>query len=182
MNTPSAPNLSYSVVVQVRAPSVKIATKHMTDQLSSSPLLSPGSPNPFFEEWRQPFGVPPFGRIAPEHFLAAFEQAFAAHDAEIAAITADSAEPTFDNTILALERSGKALQRVSRVFGALTGAHSNDALRAIEREISPRNARHWNGVLLSEPLFRRIAALYQKRDALGLDAERMRVLDRYRSK
>src|SRR5436190_6831517 len=136
----------------------------------------PDTANPFFDAWRDPFGVPPFARIAPDHFLPAFERAFAAHDAEIAAITGNSADPTFDNTILALERSGKALQRVGSVFGVLAGAHSNDALRAVEREISPRRARHWNGILLSEPLYRRIDALYRQQETLGLDAEQQRVL------
>jgi len=144
-----------------------------------SEQTTPDAANPFFDEWHGHFGVPDFARISPEHFLPAFEQAFAAHDAEIAAITGNSAESTFDNTILALERSGKALQRVGSVFGVLAGAHSNDALRAIEREISPRRARHWNGILLSEPLYRRIEALYQKRETLGLDSEQTRVLERY---
>src|SRR5437764_3997355 len=124
----------------------------MTEQLSSDFA----TPNPLLEEWRAPFGVPPFARVAPEHFLPAFEQAFAAHDAEVAAVTDDPAQATFDNTIVALERSGKALQRVGSVFSVLAGTHTNDELRAIEREISPRRARHWNGILLSEPLYRRV--------------------------
>jgi peptidyl-dipeptidase Dcp len=66
-----------------------------------------------------------------------------------------------------MERSGRTLDRVGRVFGVLAGAHTNDALLAVEREISPREARHWNGVLLNEPLFRRIDALWQRRDTLG---------------
>ena len=94
-------------------------------------------PNPFFSNWTGPFGVPPFGRIAPEHFRDAFERAFAEHDAEIAAIAAEAAEPTFANTIEALERAGRPLGRVSDVFGVLAGAHTNEALLEIEREISP---------------------------------------------
>jgi peptidyl-dipeptidase Dcp len=135
--------------------------------------------NPFFEDFTGSFGVPPFGRIKPEHFVPAFERAFAEHDAEIGVIASNSAAPTFANTIEALERAGRMLERVSAVFGVLTGAHTDDALLGIERDISPRRARHWNGILLNEPLFRKIDALYSRRDELGLSAEQERVLERY---
>jgi peptidyl-dipeptidase Dcp len=138
-----------------------------------------GKDNPFFADCNVPFGVPPFDRIAPEHFAPAFARAFAEHDAEIAAIAAEPAEPDFDNTIAAMERSGRSLARVNDVFGVLAGAHSNDALLAIERDISPRAARHWSGIMLNEPLFRRVDAVYRRRDALALDPERRRVLERY---
>src|ERR1700680_5036514 len=91
-----------------------------------------GSDNPFFAQWPGPFGVPPFGAIRPEHFQPAFERAFAAHQAEVAAIAADPAAPTFANTIDALERSGDALTRVAYVFGVLSGAHTNDAIQEVE--------------------------------------------------
>src|SRR5262245_14319094 len=153
----------------------------MTENTQSSATSSVTSDdsNPLLQDWAGPFGVPPFGRIAPEHFTPAFDRAFAEHDAEVTAIAGDPAAPTFANTIESLERAGRALDRVGSVFGALTGAHTNDALLATEREISPRRARHWNGILLNEPLFRRIDALWQRREALGLDAEQARVLERY---
>jgi peptidyl-dipeptidase Dcp len=135
--------------------------------------------NPLLEDWTGPFGVPPFSRITPEHFTPAFDRAFAQHDAEIAGIAGDAAAPTFVNTIEALERAGRTLDRVGKLFGVLAAAHTNDALLAIEREISPREARHWSGILLNAPLFRRIDALWQRRDALGLNAEQARVLERY---
>ncbi|HEY6259053.1 MAG TPA: M3 family metallopeptidase, partial [Xanthobacteraceae bacterium] len=135
--------------------------------------------NPFFEEWTGPFGAPPFARIAPEHFGPAFDAAFAAHDAEVAAIAADPAAASFDNTIAALELSGRLLGRVSDVFRALAGAHTNPALLAIERDIAPRRARHWDGILHNAPLFGRIDALHGARDRLGLTAEQQRVLERY---
>jgi peptidyl-dipeptidase Dcp len=150
----------------------------MTQQNDATVSLDTGG-NPLFEEFTGPLGVPPFGAIEPAHFSPAFDHAFAAHDAEIAAIAADPAEPNFDNTIVALELAGRDLSRVTDVFGLLTGAHTNDALLAIEREISPRRARHWNGILLNEPLFRRIDALHARRKSLGLDAEQERVLERY---
>jgi peptidyl-dipeptidase Dcp len=137
------------------------------------------SSNPFFEDWSGPFGVPPLRRIAPEHFRGAFDRAFAEHDAEIADIAGEGAEPTFANTVEALERAGRPLGRVSDVFGVLAGAHTNEALLEIEREISPRRARHWSGILLNGPLFRRIDTLWRDRDQLGLNAEAQRVLERY---
>jgi peptidyl-dipeptidase Dcp len=135
--------------------------------------------NPLLQEWTGPYGAPPFERIAPEHFEPAFARAFAAHDAEIAGCAANPAEPTFDNTIACLELSGRLLARVSDVFRALVSAHSNPALLKIERDIAPLKARHWNGILLNAPLFRRIDTLQRARDRLGLTAEQKRVLERY---
>src|ERR1700732_2954250 len=114
----------------------------MTQAASSS--ITPG--NPFFEECTTPDGVPPFDRIAPEHFRPAYARALAEHEAEIAAIAADPAPPSFANTIAALELSGRALDRVGNAFHLLAGAHTNDALQEIEREISPQIARHWNKI------------------------------------
>jgi peptidyl-dipeptidase Dcp len=148
----------------------------MTEQNQPS---ADGGSNPLFEDWTGPFGVPPFARITPAQFGPAFDRGFAEHDAEIAAIAADTAEPSFQNTIVAMELAGRPLARVSDVFGVLSGAHTNDALLEVEREISPRRARHWNGILLNTALFRRIDALYRRRDRLGLDAEQQRVLERY---
>jgi peptidyl-dipeptidase Dcp len=135
--------------------------------------------NPFFQEWTGPFGAPPFKRIAPAHFPGAFDRAFAAHDAEVAAVAADPALPRFDNTIAALELSGRLLSRVTDVFRALASAHTNEALLAIERDIAPRRARHWDGILHNAALFGRIDTLYGARDRLGLTAEQQRVLERY---
>ena len=106
-----------------------------------------GGDNPLLAEWTGRFEVPPFGRIEPEQFMPAFERAFAAHEAEVAAIAADAAEPTFANTIDALEASGEALARVASVFHLLAGAHTNDAILALERDLSPFEARHWNRIL-----------------------------------
>ena len=141
--------------------------------------LSATADNPFFEEWTGPFGAPPFGRIAPAHFGPAFERAFAAHDAEVAAIAADPAPASFDNTIAALELSGRLLGRVGDVFRALASAHTNPALLEIERDIAPRRARHWDGILHNQQLFARIDALYRERDRRDLTAEQQRVLERY---
>jgi peptidyl-dipeptidase Dcp len=140
------------------------------------------SDNPFFESWTTPFGAPPFARIRPEHFMPAYERAFADHETEIDKIANQKASPTFDNTIVALENAGRALQRVDDVFGQLCGTDSNDTLLAIERDISPRTAAHWNKTRMHEGLFGRIDALYQKRDELGLSGEQTRVLERHHTK
>jgi peptidyl-dipeptidase Dcp len=143
---------------------------------------APGRSNPLLEEWTGQFAVPPFERIAPDHFRPAFAHAFAAHDREIAVIAADPAEPTFDNTIVALERAGRLLERVDNVFGVLAGAHTNDALLESEREMAPLHARHWNGILMHSALFQRVDALQRKADQLALSAEQARVLERYHTR
>ena len=141
-------------------------------------VLNP-SENPLLSSWTTPDEIPPFALIKPKHFVAAYDHAFAAHDIEIAAITASRHQPDFENTIAALERSGKALQRVDSVFHLLIGADSNEALLEIERELAPRAASHWTYIHTNPDLFRRIDALMQHIDTLGLNAEQKRVLERY---
>jgi peptidyl-dipeptidase Dcp len=141
-------------------------------------VLNP-SENPLLSSWTTPDEIPPFALIKPKHFVAAYDHAFAAHDIEIAAITASRHQPDFENTIAALERSGKALQRVDSVFHLLIGADSNEALLEIERELAPRAASHWNNIHTNPDLFRRIDTLMQHIDTLGLNAEQKRVLERY---
>jgi len=138
--------------------------------------------NPLLETWNTPFGAPPFSRIKPEHFVPAYERAFAEHEAEIATIAGQEEPPTFDNTIIALENAGRPLQRVDDIFGQLVGTDSNDTLLAIERDISPRTAAHWNKVRMNDGLFARLDALHQKRDSIGLTAEQKRVLERHHTK
>jgi peptidyl-dipeptidase Dcp len=136
------------------------------------------SANPLLRPWQTPFETPPFAEIAPEVFLPAFEQAFADHSAEISAITHDPAQADFDNTITALERSGKLLSRVASVFYALVSANSNPALLEIDKEVSLRMARHWNPIMMNAVLFGRIAQLHENRATLGLTGEQMRLLER----
>src|SRR5689334_25399048 len=138
----------------------------------------PEQVNPLLAAWVTPHQTPPFSEIAPEHFLPAFEQAFADHTAEVTAITHDPALPDFDNTITALERSGKLLSKVAAVFYDLVSAHSNPALLKIDKEVSLRMARHWNPILMNAVLFGRIAALYHDRATLRLTGEQLRLLER----
>jgi len=146
-----------------------------TPQMTTS---TPGPSNPLLRPWQTPFETPPFVEIAPEHFLPAFEQAFADHAAEIAAITHDPSEPDFANTITALERSGKLLTKVSAVFYDLVSAHSNPALLEIDKEVSLRMARHWNPIMMNAVLFGRIALLHGNRAGLQLTGEQLRLLER----
>ncbi|HWY62298.1 MAG TPA: M3 family metallopeptidase [Rhizomicrobium sp.] len=133
--------------------------------------------NPLLEDWTGPFGTPPLDHVRPEHFPPAYDKALAEHEAEIAAITSRPAG--FENTIIALEKSGKRLARVEAIFSTLTSSNTNDALQAIEREMAPRLSAHWNKIHLNAKLFARIDELHAGREALGLDAESLRVLERY---
>jgi peptidyl-dipeptidase Dcp len=134
--------------------------------------------NPLLAPWTTPFGVPPFDLIRPAHFVPAFDHAMAEHLAEIAAIGADPEAPSFANTVEALERSGRSLERVSSVFGNLVSSLGGPALEAIDTEMSPRLAQHGMRVSLDPALFRRIDALHARREALGLAEDQMRLLER----
>src|SRR5437868_2230642 len=136
------------------------------------------SENPLLADWTAPFGAPPLDRIKPEHFSPAFDEAMAMHRTEIAAIAGDPAMPTFENTVAALERSGRTLSRVGNVFYVLAGAHTSEAIQAIERDMAPRLARHWNEIHLNEALFARLDALHRRVASLGLTGEQARVLER----
>jgi peptidyl-dipeptidase Dcp len=141
-----------------------------------------GSMNPLLQDWTGDFDLPPFGTLTSEHFRPAFDSALKAHRAELDAIAADPAEPSFDNTIAALEMSGHALDRVANVFFVLAGADTGEAIEAVEREMSPLLARHSNAMYLDRKLYARIADLHARRDTLGLNAEQARLLDRYHTR
>ncbi|WP_417679806.1 M3 family metallopeptidase [Roseibium sp.] len=135
--------------------------------------------NPLLSDWTTPFELPPFADIKPDHFTEAFEKAMAEGRAEVDAIADQQTEPTFENTIVALEKAGETLSRVARTFFNLSGAHTNPELQAIERDIAPKLAKHSSETLLNGVLFDRIAALWDKKDDLGLNEEEARVLERY---
>jgi peptidyl-dipeptidase Dcp len=137
------------------------------------------SDNPFFETWTTPFGLPPFDRIRPEHFPPAFDRAMAEHAGAIEAIVKSAATPTFANTIDALERSGRLLERVNAVFQNLDSSRTSKALQAIARDYAPKLARHYARIGLNRELFERIAVLHDRRDSLGLASDQMRVLERH---
>ncbi|HEY0945955.1 MAG TPA: M3 family metallopeptidase [Opitutaceae bacterium] len=143
-----------------------------------TPTVAESPANPLLTESALPYQLPPFDRIKDEHFTPAFEFAMAEHLKEVDAIAANPAAPTFDNTIVALERAGQALTRVNAVFSNLSSAHTNTTLQQIENEIAPKLAAHHDAINLNAPLFARVAALYAQREQLGLDAESKRLLER----
>src|SRR5215472_6386222 len=135
--------------------------------------------NPFFEAWDTPFGIPPFDRIRPAHFPPAFDRGMEEQSAEVAAITGAVAAPSIANTVEALERSGRLLDRVSRVFSNLDASNTNEALQAIARDYAPRLAQHRMQIALDEGLFARIAELYAGRETLSLAPDQLRLLERH---
>ena len=137
------------------------------------------SENPFFEIWDTPFGMPPFDRIRPEHFPAAFDRGMDEQIAEIAAIVASPSPPSFGDTIEALERSGRLLDRVSRVFSNLDSSNTSPALEAVARDYAPKLAQHQTRIALDPGLFARIADLHARRSELGLAEDQMRLLERH---
>ncbi|HEY8977319.1 MAG TPA: M3 family metallopeptidase [Burkholderiaceae bacterium] len=136
-------------------------------------------PNPLLVESTLPLHYPRFDQIHDSDFAPAFEQAIAEHRKEIAAIAGNPDAPTFDNTIVALERSGRTLERVNHIFSNLTSANTNPALQVVQRAMAPKLAAHEDEIRLDPRLFARIDKLYDKRDTLGLDAESARLLWRY---
>ena len=144
---------------------------------TAAPSINPLA-NPLLAPWLTPHQTPPFAEIEPEHFMPAFEQAFADHAAEVAAITHDPSAPDFDNTVTALERSGKLLNKVSSVFYDLVSAHSNPAILEIDKEVSLRMARHWNPIMMNAVLYGRVGKLYEARKIMRLTGEQRRLLER----
>lgn len=159
--------MPFLVVLGLAAP---VGAAGTTPAMTNNPLLT-ASP--------LPYQLPPFEQIKDEHFAPAFEQGMAEELAEVGAIAGNAAAPTFDNTIVALERSGETLERANRAFGILTGALTNPNLQKLETLMSPKFAAHRDSIRLNPALFARIAALYDVRASLALDPESDRLLERY---
>ena len=135
------------------------------------------SDNPLLAAYDTPFEVPPFDKIKNEHFRPAFEEALKQHNQEIDSIVNNSAEPTFDNTIVALENAGSLLGNVSRVFGNLNSANTNDSIQAIDKDLAPVFSAHRDEISLNEKLFARVKSVYDNRASLTLDAEDAKLLE-----
>jgi peptidyl-dipeptidase Dcp len=161
-----------------KSPVQKIS-KGRTTVAAKVSCRTPGNGNPLLSKWTGKFAEPPFCKIEARHFRPALKEAFKAHKAEIEKIAANTARPTFANTILALEKSGTMLARVGAVFGNIEAADSTPELQDISREMSPKFAAHETQILLDQRLFRRVDELYKKRDALKLNEEDRRVLERH---
>lgn len=137
--------------------------------------------NPFFKQWNTPFQTPPFDEIKIEHYMPAFEEGIKLHKAEVDAIINDRNEPTFENTIEALENSGKLLTNVSSVFYNLNSANTNDEMQSIAKTLAPMLSKHRDDINLNEKLFERVKIIYNKKDKLSLSAEQLKVLNDYYS-
>ncbi len=137
------------------------------------------STNPFFSEYQTPFKVPPFHLIDTTHYIPAFEKGIADHQAEIDAIVKNTETPTFENTILALDKSGDLLGKVSSVFFSLNSAETNPAMQKISRTITPMMTKHRDNINLNEALFERIKVVYDSRENLDLDDQQLRVVEKY---
>ena len=137
------------------------------------------STNPFAAPSPLQYQAPDFTRIRNTDFQPAIEEGMRQQLAEVAAVIRNTAAPTFENTILPLERAGQLLSRVQRVFGALTSSNTNDTLQAIQRALAPRLAAHRDAISLNDTLFLRIRSLYDRRAQLGLDSLQRLVVERY---
>lgn len=137
------------------------------------------SDNPFFNEYGTPFEAPDFDKIKIEHYLPAYEKAVAEASAEVIAIGENKEAPTFENTIVALEKHGELLNKVNGVFYNLTAAHTNDSLIAISKEVSPMLSKLEDDMYLNDKLFARVEKIWQNRDELELNQEQSRLLELY---
>jgi peptidyl-dipeptidase Dcp len=137
------------------------------------------TPRPFDQPAALPYGLPPFAEITPATFAPAFDAGMAAEREEVAAIVGNPDPPTFDNTVVALERAGRMLGRAQRVFWLLTSADTNEELEALETAYAPRFAAHRDAIMLDRGLYQRLTMVYERRADLALDAEQLRLLERY---
>lgn len=135
--------------------------------------------NPFFKEWNTPYGVPPFASIKNKYFAPAFEEGMKQQLAEVDAIAQNTEAPTFENTIVAFEKSGGLLEKVEGVFYTLSGAYTNDSLKLVEKEISPKSAAHNDDIYLNSAFYQRIKTLFDQKDELELSGEQAKLLENY---
>ncbi|MGK2898153.1 MAG: M3 family metallopeptidase [Burkholderiaceae bacterium] len=135
--------------------------------------------NPLLQPWNTPFGLPPFEAVQAGHFEPAFDEALKQHRAEIDAIGADPQPPSFENTIAALDRSGRLLQSLENLFYNLASSETSPALQAVEMRLAPVLAAHHSAMSMDQALFARIDALHRARDTLALSPEQRRVLERF---
>src|SRR5881398_3982546 len=143
---------------------------------NSSPMPSD---NPFLVESALPYHLPPFDKIKDEHFIPATEAGMQEQLKEVDAIAANAEKPTFDDTVVALERTGRLRDRVQRTFSNLNAAVTNPTRQKIETELAPKLSAHHDAILLNSKLFARIQELYSNREKLGLDPESSYLLERY---
>lgn len=135
--------------------------------------------NPFFKVYDTPFQVPPFGEIKLGHYLPAIEEGIKQHNEEIEAIVNNTEEPDFENTILAFDRSGELLSNVENVFFPLNSADTNDKMQELARVVSSKLTEHRDNISLNPGLFKKVKAVYEKRNIMGLDGQQIRVVEKF---
>ena len=144
-----------------------------------APTPVPTPVNPFSSTSTLPYHLPPFDKIKDSDYAPAFDAGMAEQRKEVDAIAHDPAAPSFDNTIVAMERTGRMLTRVSKTFFNLNASNTNDAMQKVEADYAPKLSAHQDAILLDAALFARVDAVYKQRDKLGLDPESAQLLDRY---
>ena len=177
------------IVSPALALSIFFATGTVTSAYSAETNPSAGATrttpivknNPFFVPSALPFGLPPFDLISNGDYAPAFQEGMRVHLQEMRAVADNPAPPSFDNTIVAMERSGRLLARVSSVFGNLTGANTNPDMEALDLLLAPQLAAHSDAILLNPKLFQRIQAIHAARAEGRLDTEAIRLVERYRT-
>ena len=149
------------------------------DNQNKSEEQMTNSENPLLSESTLPYGAPDFSKIKDENFKPAMLEGIAQQQKAVAAIANSEEEPTFENTVIALEKSGELLNRSSQIFYALAGANTNETLQAVEEEMAPKFAAINDEIYLNEKLFQRFKTLYNKKSTLNLDAESLKLLEEY---
>ena len=134
--------------------------------------------NPLLADWDTPHGVPPFDEIKPEHYKPAFEKAMELHNGEIQVIIANTEEPTFENTILELDRSGVMLTNLYEIFGMMCAAMNDAEMQKLQEEMMPKLAAHYDAISMNEELFKRIKSVYDKREAANLNEDQLRLVEK----
>src|SRR5699024_640036 len=162
----------YSLLSMLVAVSLMLSacsqSKSQTDNMNDNPLFSPSS---------LPLYAPDFDAIKTKHFRPAFEAGMEQELEEVEEIANNSEAPTFENTIVAMEKSGRLLSRAASVFYNLTSAHTNDQIQEIQKEMAPKLAEHSDQILLNAKLYDRVKTLYDQREEIGLDGAQMKLLE-----
>ncbi len=159
--------------------SAKTPQKPETPKAAATAATNPADANPFLASSTLPFQAPPLDKIKNSDYSPGFAEGMKQQIAEVEKIADNTDKPTFDNTIVALERTGAMLTRVSKVFFALAQANTNDELQKIQEEVAPKLAAHQDAIFLNAKLYARVKALYNERDSLGLDAQSKYLVERY---
>ncbi|MFN9604643.1 MAG: dipeptidyl carboxypeptidase II, partial [Planctomycetota bacterium] len=150
-----------------------------SDPAGSPRYISMDDTNPFLAPSPLPFHAPDFSAVKVDHFMPAFEDGMRQQLAEMEAIAKQTAAPTLENTIVAMERTGEILDRVAPVFFHLSGAHTNDEIQKLEEEIAPKLASHSDNIYLNPQLFQRVETLWQGRDKATWNEEQRRLVEKY---